>query len=131
MNKLLTFAPIGARLLLGLLFTVFGLNGFFHFIDIPPAEGAAGTFMGGLAASGYFFPLLAGTQVAVGVALISNLFAALALVVLAPITVHIVAYHTLAPDGMPMALLVVVLQVIAAWGLRAAYRPLLKAKVQA
>jgi len=129
MNKLLTFAPIGARLLLGLIFTVFGLNGFLHFIPIPPAEGAAGSFMGGLAASGYFFPLLAGTQVAVGLALLTNIFAALALVVLAPITVHIVAYHTLAPDGMAMALLIVVLQGVVAWNLRAAFSPLLKAKV--
>ncbi len=131
MNKLITFAPVGARLLLGLIFTVFGLNGFLHFIPIPPADGAAGDFMGGLAASGYFFPLLAGTQIIIGLALLTNLFAALALVVLAPITIHIVAYHTLAPDGMGMALLVVALQVIVAWNLRAAYRPLLNAKVQA
>ena len=131
MNKLTTFAPIGARLLLGLIFTVFGLNGFLQFIDIPPAEGAAGDFMGGLFASGYFFPLLAGTQVAVGLALLANRFAALALVVLAPITIHIVLYHTLAPDGMGMALLIVVLQLIVAWSMRSTYLPLLKAKVQA
>ena len=131
MNKLLTFAPIGARLLLGLIFTIFGLNGFFHFIDIPPAEGAAGDFMGGLFASGYFFPLLAGTQTVVGLALLTNCFAALALVILAPISIHIALYHTLAPDGMPMALLIIVLHLASAFGLRAAYRPLLTAKVQA
>lgn len=130
MNKLMNYAPTGARLLLGLIFTVFGLNGFLHFIPIPPAEGAAGEFMGGLAASGYFFPLLAGTQVATGLALLTNAFAALALVVLAPITVHIVAYHTLAPDGMGMALLIVALQVFVAWSLRDSFRPLLAAKVQ-
>ena len=131
MNKLTAFVPTGARLLLGLLFTVFGLNGFLHFIDIPPAEGAAGDFMGGLFASGYFFPLLAGTQVAIGLALLTNFFASLALVVLAPITIHIVLFHTLAPDGMGLALLIVGLQLIVAWNLRAAYRPLLKVKVQA
>lgn len=128
MTQLLQLAPTGARLLLGLLFTVFGLNGFLHFMPIPPAEGAAGTFMGGLAATGYFFPLLAGTQIAVGLALLANRFAALALVVLAPITIHIVAYHTLAPDGMGLALVIVALQAYVAWNLRSAYRPLFLAK---
>ena len=131
MNALSRFAPIGARLALGLLFTVFGLNGFLHFIDIPPAEGDAGSFMGGLAASGYFFPFLAGTQVVVGLALLTNFFAPLALVVLAPITINIVLYHTLAPDGMAMALVIVVLQAYLAWNLRSAYRPLLTARWQA
>ncbi len=66
-----------------------------------------------------------------GLALLTNAFAALALVVLAPITVHIVAFHTLAPDGMGMALLIVVLHLFVAWSLRDAFRPLLTAKVQA
>jgi hypothetical protein len=50
-----------ARLLLGAIFFVFGLNGFLHFIPQPPPTGLAAVFAGGLGASGYFFPLLKGT----------------------------------------------------------------------
>jgi uncharacterized membrane protein YphA (DoxX/SURF4 family) len=125
MTALLRHAPTAARVLLGLIFVVFGLNGFLGFIPLPPHEGAAAEFMGGLAAAGYFFPLLKGTEIVIGLALLANRFTALALVVLAPITVNIVAFHSLAPEGLPMALLIVGLQGGLAWHLREAYRPLL------
>lgn len=128
MNKITTYAPIAARILLGLLFTVFGLNGFFHFLETPPADGAAGQFLGGLAATGYFFPMLAGTQTAVGLALLLNRFTALALIVLAPITINIVAFHVIQPEGMGMALIVLVLHLGLAWHQRDLYRPVLQAK---
>jgi uncharacterized membrane protein YphA (DoxX/SURF4 family) len=127
MTKLLSFAPTAARVLLGLIFTVFGLNGFLHFIPLPPHEGAAAEFMGGLAAAGYFFPLLKGTEIAVGLALLSNRFVPLALVVLAPITINILCFHVLAPAGLPMALLITALQGGLAWHHRAAFQPLLTA----
>ena len=78
-------AKTAARLALGAIFTVFGLNGFLHFIPAPPPSGLAAVFVGGLGASGYFFPLLKGTAVAVGLLLLSNRFVPLALTVLAPI----------------------------------------------
>jgi uncharacterized membrane protein YphA (DoxX/SURF4 family) len=131
MTKLLSLAPTAARILLGLIFFVFGLNGFLGFLPMPPHEGDAATFMGGLAAAGYFFPLLKGTEVAVGLSLLTNRFAPLALVVLAPITVNIVAFHSLAPAGLPLALAIVGLQGYLAWHHRAAYRPLLRAKSEA
>ena len=131
MNQFTRFAPTAARLLLGLIFFVFGLNGFLQFIPMPPPEGEAAQFMGGLAATGYFFPLLAGTQVAVGAALLVNRFVPLALLILAPISIQIVAFHSLAPDGMPLALLVVVLHLGLAWNLRQIFRPLLTATTQA
>jgi len=125
MHALLRLAPNAARILLGLIFVVFGLNGFLGFIPLPPHEGAAAEFMGGLAAAGYFFPLLKGTEIAVGLALLSNRFTALALVVLAPITINILAFHSLAPAGLPLAILIVGLHGGLAWHLRKAYRPLL------
>ena len=131
MNKLLSYAPTAARVLLGLIFFVFGLNGFFHFIPIPPPEGAAVEFMGGLAAVGYFFPLLKITEIVVGIALLANRFVPLALVVLAPITVNIVAFQSLAPETLPMGLLIVALQGGLAWHHRAAFRPLLTPKLEA
>jgi putative oxidoreductase len=59
-------AVIVARVLLGLVFFVFGLNGFLHWFPLPTMKGAAAEFMGGLVASGYFFPLLFGTYTITG-----------------------------------------------------------------
>ena len=129
MNRLNTFAPTGARLLLGLIFVVFGLNYFLNFLPVPPVEGAAATFMGGLAATGYFFPMMKSIEIAVGLALLANRYVALALVVLAPITVNIAAYHILYPAGLPLALLILALHLTVAWNRRAAYAPLLKPEV--
>jgi hypothetical protein len=129
MSNLITFAPTGARLLLGLIFVVFGLNYFLGFLPVPPAEGDAATFKIGLAATGYFFPMMKSIQIAVGLALLANRYVALALVVLAPITVNILAYHVIDPAGLPMALVILALHLTVAWSRREAYAPLLKAEV--
>lgn len=118
-----------ARLLLGATFTVFGLNGFFHFLPAPPPEGLAATFVGGLAASGYFFPLLKGTEVLMGLLLLSNRFVPFALTVLAPIVVNIVAYHAfLAPVGLGLSFVVAALGIYLAYTERAVFAPLLRAR---
>jgi len=121
-----------ARLLLGLIFTVFGLNGFFHFIPQPPAPAAAMAFGGALAATGYMFPLIKGTEVAVGVLLLAGRFVPLALTVLAPIVVNIVAFHLfLAPAGLALPIVIVLLGVYLAWTERAAYAPLFHTRNEA
>jgi putative oxidoreductase len=130
-NTMKNLLSAGPRLLLGLIFTVFGLNGFLQFIPMPPPEGVAAEFLGGLAVSGYFFPMMALTQILVGVALLLDRFTGLALVILAPITINIVAFHSLAPDGMPLALLVVVLHLAVAWQQRSLYLPLLQSRLAA
>ena len=117
-----------ARLLLGLVFTVFGLDGFLHFLPqptTPPPEGAM-AFAIALMKSGYMFPLIKGTEVLAGLLLLSNRFVPLALVLLAPIIVNIVAFHAfLAPEGLGVAAPVLALELALAWAYRAAYRPLL------
>ena len=61
-------------------------------------------FNTGLMASGYFFPFLKATETLCGLALLSGFFVPLALVILAPITIHIFLVHTfLAPEGLPVA----------------------------
>lgn len=124
-----TKALLGAQLLLGILFVVFGLNGFLNFIpQPPPPEGAMG-FLGGLASSGYFFPFLKGTEVLVGLALLTGFFAPLALVVLAPITLNILLFHAiLAPAGVGLAIVILVLHLTAAYRHKDVYAPLLKAR---
>ncbi len=122
-------AKIAARLLLGAIFTVFGLNGFLHFIPQPPHAGLAAVFLGGLGASGYFFPLLKGTEVLVGLALLGNRFVPLALTVLAPIALNIVAFHAfLAPTALALPLVIVGLGLYLAYTERAVFAPLLRAR---
>ena len=128
-SQKVTTITMGARLLLGLLFLVFGLNGFFNFLPMPPPPEAAMKFLGGLFGAGYFFPFLKSVEVICSLLLLSGFFAPLALVILAPIVVNIFLFHTiLAPAGAPLAILILVLEVIAAWGYRDKFAPLLKAK---
>ena len=130
MSRARRIAPEVARVLLGLVFFVFGLNGFLHFIAQPPHEGAAATFLGGLGASGYFFPLLKGTETLAGAALLAKRFVPLALVVLAPIVVNIFAFHAfLDHSGFGMAVVLVALEIGLAYAHRKAFAPILTAKV--
>jgi putative oxidoreductase len=100
-----------ARLLFGLIFTVFGFNGFFHFIPLPELTPQAGAMMGALANTGYFFPLLKVTEIVCGLLLLSRFYVPLALIVLAPVVVHIAAFHiVLDPGGLPLAGLLVALE---------------------
>ncbi len=120
--------PAIARVLMGLVFVVFGLNGFLHFIPEPKnamPEGAA-AFAGALAKTGYMFPMVMGTQLLVGVLLLLNRFVPLALALLAPVVVNIVAFHVfLAPAGLVLAIVVLVLELYLAWAYRASFRPML------
>ena len=98
-----------ARYLAGGIFLVFGLNGFLHFIPLPPPAGVAGQFMGALFVS-HYLTLIFGLQVIAGVLLLANRFVPLALAILAPVIANILAFHALmAPNGLPLALFVTVL----------------------
>ena len=125
MNTISKYIPTATTYLFGTMLVVFGLNGFLHFIPMSPPEGEAGAFMGGLAASGYFFPLLKATEILVGIALLTRRFVPLALTVLAPITINILAFHLfLAPAGLPMALFFVAANLGLAIHHREAYQAL-------
>lgn len=103
----------GSQFLLGLMFLVFGLNGFFDFIDKPPLPETAMKFMSGLAAGGFFFPFVKAVEIVCGILLLTNRFVPLALLILAPIVVNIVLYHAvLAPLGGGPAYLSLVLILI-------------------
>ncbi len=110
--------PLIARILLGLIFFVFGLNGFFMFLPMPPMPEAAGVYMGGLASSGFFFPVLKATEVICGLLLLSGAFVPLALVVPAPIVLQIFLFHAfLAPEngGLVMPLIIGALEIYLAF----------------
>jgi uncharacterized membrane protein YphA (DoxX/SURF4 family) len=98
-----------ARLLLGLVFLVFGLNAFLQFLNMPMPAGLAGQFIGALFLSHYLW-VVAALQIAGGVLLLVNRFVPLALVLLGPVIVNILLYHLLLnPAGIVLALVVTVL----------------------
>ena len=131
MSNINRLFPFSARLLLGTIFTVFGLNGFLGFLPTPEVPDAAGAFLGGLMAAPYMFPLIKGTEVLVGIALLTNRFVPLALTVLAPISVNIFLFHTVLAPEVALPVLIVSAQLYLAWVHRDAYRGLLRARSSA
>lgn len=88
-------AALIARIIMGLIFIVFGLNGFLNFIKAPPPPpGPAGQFIGALIQTHYVW-LVSGTQVLGGVLVLIGLYVPFGLAILAPVIVNILAFHTL------------------------------------
>ena len=115
------------RSILGLIFLVFGLNHFFGFFPMPPMQGRAAAFISALAASGYMLALVSGTQALAGAMLLAGVLVPLALVILAPIIVNIVAFHVfLEPSGFIPVAVVTVLELILVWQYPAAFAPLFR-----
>jgi len=108
-----------ARLLLGLMFLVLGLNGFLGFLNMGPMPtGLAGQFMAALFASHYYW-VVAGLQVIGGALLLANHFVPLALVLLGPVIVNIICYHIfLNHSGAGLAAVVTILWFIVFYGKR-------------
>jgi putative oxidoreductase len=120
-----------ARYLLGLIFVVFGLNGFLQFIhQPPPANPLALQFLGAVSAShfaAFFFVI----QVAGGLLLLAGVFVPLALTMLAAELYNILAFHlTLAPGAAP-ALLACLLWLLVFLQYRPSFAGIFRAKPQA
>lgn len=108
-----------ARLLLGLICVVFGLNGFLNFLSMGPMPtGLAGQFIGALFLSHYYWAVAA-VQIIGGVLLLVNRFVPLGLVLLGPVIVNILLYHLfLNPAGIGLAIFVTILWFIVFYGHR-------------
>jgi putative oxidoreductase len=120
-----------ARYLAGAIFLIFGLNGFLHFIPMPPPDGIAGQFMGALFVS-HYLTLVFGLQVIAAVLLLANRYVPLALVILAPVIVNILCFHALmAPSGLPMALFAAILWALVFADVRPAFAGLFQPRLQA
>ncbi len=121
-------ASVVARYLAGMIFLVFGLNGFLNFIPMPPPGGTAGQFMGALYASHYLWVIFA-FQVVAGVLLLVNRYVPLAVAVLAPVIVNILVFHALmAPSGLPPAIFVAVLWAVMFVDVRPAFAGLFQSR---
>lgn len=129
-SKVLDKLALGARILLGLVFVVFGFNYFVPFMKVPPAPANAMAFMGALFKTGYMFPFIKGTEIIAGALILSGRFAPLGLVILAPITLNILAYHLFLAGGAAMSVVLVALQGFLAWHYRSSFYGVLGLKAQ-
>ena len=116
-----------ARVLLGLMFVVFGSNAFLQFMPMPEMTGPPAQFIGSLASTGYL-QAIAALQIMGGALLLIGKFVPLGLTLLAPIIVNIVLYHLfLDPSGMPVAVVVALIEAFLIWRYWPAFAGILRA----
>jgi hypothetical protein len=119
-------ATIIVRVLLGLLFVVFGSNAFLHFIPMPPMEGPSGQFIGSMYVTGYL-KVIAALQVTGGALLLLGRYVPLGLTLLGPVVVNIVLFHIFMDHaGLLMAIVVAALSLFLLWSYRASFAALLQ-----
>jgi len=117
-----------ARLLLGLLFVVFGLNPFLKFLPVPPLEGAWGQFVGAMLVSHYVW-FVGAVQVISGALFLIGRYVPLAIALSGPVIANIIVYHlTMQHRGAQGAVLASICWVILFWRYRASFAPLWEQK---
>jgi len=122
------WAVIIVRSLMGLLFLFASITFLFKLITPPPLTGAMKAFNDGLVASVYLLPTVKVLELLCGLAFLSGRFVPLATVLIAPITLNILGVHLfLSPEGLPLAIFLVLANGLLAWHHRERYLPLLKA----
>ena len=120
----------GLRILMGVLWLIFGTNFFFHFLPMPPPAESMGKVLGALFETGYFFPFVKITEIVLGLMLVTNSFALLALIISAPITINIVLMHGLLdPAGVGAGVLMLILNIVLGYLYIEYYKPVLRMKV--
>jgi len=117
-----------ARVLLGLMFLVFGLNPFLKFLPMPPLEGVWGQFLNALVVSHYVW-IVGATQVVSGALLLAGRYVPLAIALSGPVIVNIIAYHlTMQHAGWQPAALATLCWLAVFWWYRGSFAPLWAAK---
>src|SRR6185436_19027813 len=120
-------ATIIARLLLGLMFVVFGSNIFLHFIPMPPQKPSLATDFSKALMESHYVYVIGLLQFLGGLLLVIGRFVPLGLTLLGPVIVNILLFHIfLDPAGLPMALVVSVLALFLLWRYRANFAGLVK-----
>jgi uncharacterized membrane protein YphA (DoxX/SURF4 family) len=123
-------AVLIARILLGLIFVFFGLNGFLQFLHTPPMTGAPAQFLEALFESHYAVAIFA-LQLICGILLLAGRYIPLAVTILGAMLVNILLFHiTMAPSGLPLALVTLALWIIVFIGVRQAFAGIFAAKVE-
>ena len=120
-------AVVVVRTLMGLLFLFASITYLFKLITPPPPTGAMKVFSDGLDASVYLMPTVKIVELLCGVAFVLGRFVPLATVLISPIIVNIVLFHSfLAPEGLPLAAFLVIANAFVAYRHRDAFKPLLR-----
>ncbi len=116
-------AALISRILLGFIYLVFGLDYFLHFIPYQPLHtGNAGAFIAGLKGTGYFYPMLKVIQIVGGACLMANLYAPFWAVVVFPISLNVLLFHTvLVPSGWLMGVTLIVPNLLLGYAYRKYY----------
>ena len=125
----MTKAALVARVLLGLVFCASGLSGFLLISNPPPAPpGLAGTFQDVFFQSRWVL-FVDSVELIGGILLLTKQFVPLALTLLAGVISNIVVFHiTMAPTGLPIAIIVAALWTAIALEYRSSFAPLLVRK---
>lgn len=119
-------ATVIARVLLGLIFVVFGLNAFLHFLPMPPMSGPAGQFMGAMVVTGYY-SIIALLQIVGGVLLLAGRYVTFGLTLLVPVIVNIIMFHLfMSHAGAGLAVIVTLLALFLLWNYRRNFTCLLQ-----
>jgi putative oxidoreductase len=120
-----------ARFALGLVFLVFGLNGFLNFMPMGPVPALARQFAAALIQSHYMVVVLT-LEILCGLLLVTNNYGLLAATFIAPVIVNILLFHIfMAPAGLPLAAFVATLWIVSAYPYRALLRPLFQRRFDA
>jgi putative oxidoreductase len=121
-------AVLIARILLGLIFVFFGLNGFLNFLHAPMPPGQAGQYMGVMFGS-FYMQFVSLVELVGGVLLLSGQFIPLGLVLLGPVLVNILLFHiSFQPAGLPPGILSTLLWFIIFFGYRRAFAGIFEQK---
>ena len=117
-----------SRILLGLLFFVFGLNGILHFMPTPPMPPSDATTFATLLFTSHYMTFVSVLMVIAGLLLLVGRYIPLALVILGPILVNILLFHfMLMHGGAAPGLFGTVLELFLIWAYRLSFRGLFDA----
>ena len=120
-------ATVIVRTLMGLLFLFASITYLFELITPPPPTGAMKVFSDGLEASVYLMPTVKIVELLCGVAFVLGRYVPLATVLISPVIVNIVLVHSfLAPEGLPLAVFLVLANAFVAYSHRDVFKPLLR-----
>lgn len=127
------YLPKISKILLGIIFFVFGGAGLLNLFPPPPdMPQKLQTFMAGIESSGYFIPFLKLTETVCGLLLLLNIAPALILVILAPISLHILLVHSILTPGLQNLILpvfIIFMHISAATKYWKVYRPLFQRNI--
>jgi len=90
-----------ARVFLGGMFVISGINGFFHFIPTT-------SFIATMVGAGDFFYVIKFFEIAIGAMILTGIYMPIALIMLIPISVDIFMFHmSRGMSGVPIAFMII------------------------